>query len=127
MDCIFCKIIKGDIPSYTIFEDDIVKVFLDINPNSNGHSLIIPKKHFKNLDDIDNGTLMHIMDVARYVKKLVSNKLSCDGVQFVQNNGDCQEVKHYHLHVIPFYNEKQDLLDVVDVYNKLKDENLKED
>ena len=127
MDCLFCKIINGEIPSYTIFEDDVVKVFLDINPVSNGHTLIIPKKHFKDLDDIDNETLIHIMDVARYVKKLLFNKLNCDGVQLVQNNGDCQEVKHYHLHVQPFYNEKQELFDVVDIYNKLKDENLKED
>ena len=117
MDCLFCKIINGEIPSYTIFEDDCVKV----------HSLVIPKKHFKDIDDIDNETLMHIMDVARYVKKLVINKLNCDGVQLVQNNGDCQEVKHFHLHVIPFYNEKQELFDVVDIFNKLKDENLKED
>lgn len=127
MDCIFCKIIKGDIPSYTIFEDDIVKVFLDINPISNGHALIIPKKHILDIDDMDNETLMHIMDVARYVKKLLINKLNCNGVTFTQNNGDCQEVKHYHLHVQPFYNDDQELFDVVDVYNKLKDENLKED
>ena len=127
MDCIFCKIIKGDIPSYTIFEDDVLKVFLDINPASNGHSLIIPKKHFKDIDDIDNETLVHIFDVARYIKKLIINKLNCDGVQLEQNNGDCQEVKHFHLHIIPFYNESQELFDVVDVYNKLKDENLKED
>lgn len=127
MDCIFCKIIKGDIPSYTIFEDDIVKVFLDINPISNGHALIIPKKHILDIDDMDNETLMHIMDVARYVKKLLINKLNCNGVTFTQNNGDCQEVKHYHLHVQPFYNDDQELFDVVDIYNKLKDENLKED
>ena len=127
MDCIFCKIIKGDIPSYTIFEDDIVKVFLDINPISHGHALIIPKKHILDIDDMDNETLMHIMDVARYVKKLLINKLNCNGVTFTQNNGDCQEVKHYHLHVQPFYNDDQELFDVVDIYNKLKDDNLKED
>ena len=127
MDCIFCKIVKGQIPSYTIFEDDIVKVFLDINPISNGHALIIPKKHILDIDDMDNETLMHIMDVARYVKKLLINKLNCNGVTFTQNNGDCQEVKHYHLHVQPFYNDDQELFDVVDIYNKLKDENLKED
>ena len=87
MDCLFCKIIDGDIPSYTIFEDELVRVFLDINPNTNGHSLIIPKKHFTDIDDIDNDTLIHIMDVARYVKKLLINKLNCDGVQLEQNNG----------------------------------------
>ena len=127
MDCLFCKINNGDIPSYTIFEDELVKVFLDINPNTNGHTLIIPKKHFKDIDDIDNDTLLHIIDVARYIKKLLYNKLNCDGVQLIQNNGDCQEVKHYHLHLQPWYNEKQELLDVVDIYNKLKDEDLKED
>lgn len=127
MDCLFCKIIEGSIPSYTIFEDDTLKAFLDINPNTNGHTLIIPKKHYKDLDDIDAKTLAHIMEVAKYIKKLLYNKLNCDGVQLIQNNGDCQEVKHYHLHVQPYYNEKQELLDIVDIYNKLKDENLKED
>ena len=61
MDCIFCKIINGDIPSYKIYEDDIVIAFLDINPISLGHTLVIPKKHYINLDDIDNNTLNHIM------------------------------------------------------------------
>ena len=59
MDCIFCKIIKGDIPSYTIYEDEIVKVILDINPVSNGHMLIIPKTHYVNLMDIDASVLSH--------------------------------------------------------------------
>ena len=127
MDCLFCKINDGSIPSYTIFEDELVKVFLDINPVTNGHSLIIPKKHFKDLDDINDETLLHIMDVARYIKKLLCNKLNCDGVTLIQNNGDCQEVKHFHLHLQPYYNTEQELFDVVDVYNKLKDENLKED
>lgn len=126
MECLFCKIINGEIPSYKIYEDDIVLAFLDINPQSNGHTLIIPKKHFLDIDDIDNETLTHIFDVARYVKKLLQSKLNCDGITFIQNNGECQEVKHYHLHLQPYYKEKNELLDVVDIYNKLKDENLKE-
>lgn len=125
MECLFCKIIKGEIPSYKIYEDDIVLAFLDINPQSNGHTLIIPKKHFLDVDDIDNETLTHIIDVARYIKKLLTSKLKCDGITLTQNNGDCQEVKHYHLHVQPYYKEKKELLDVVDIYNKLKDEDLK--
>ena len=71
MDCIFCKIIKGDIPSYTIYEDDIVKVFLDVNPMSPGHMLIIPKKHFDNLDDIDFDTLTHINEIDKKMHKLL--------------------------------------------------------
>ena len=65
MNCIFCKIVNGEIPSYTIYEDDIVKVFLDANPDVNGHTLIVPKKHYQDLFDIDNETLIHIMDIAR--------------------------------------------------------------
>ena len=65
MDCIFCKIIKGDIPSYTIYEDEIVKVILDINPVSNGHMLIIPKTHYVNLMDIDTSVLSHIMNTSK--------------------------------------------------------------
>ena len=123
---IFCKIINGEIPSYKLYEDDTVLAFLDVNPQSNGHTLIIPKKHFLDIDDIDNETLENIADTARYIKKLLISKLNCDGITFTQNNGECQEVKHYHLHVIPYYKEKQELQEVIDIYNKLKDENLKE-
>ena len=52
MNCVFCKIVNGEIPSYTLYEDDKIKVFLDINPRSNGHTLIVPKEHFVDLDDI---------------------------------------------------------------------------
>ncbi len=81
MDCIFCKIINGDIPSYTIYEDDIVNVFLDINPVSVGHTLIIPKKHFVNLDDIDIETLTHINKIAKDIHKLLKEKLNIDDLK----------------------------------------------
>ena len=68
-NCIFCKIIKGEIPSYTIYEDEIVKVFLDINPATNAHSLIVPKKHFDNITDIDLETLSHINKVSKELYK----------------------------------------------------------
>ena len=118
---IFCKIINKEIPSYTLYEDEIVLVFLDINPDMNGHSLIIPKKHYLNLYDIDNDTLIHIMDVARKMGKLLEEKLHCDGLTLVQNNGEIQEVKHYHLHLRPQYIKKQKLLPVEDVYNMIKE------
>ena len=120
MDCIFCKIINGDIPSYTIYEDDFVKCFLDINPDSNGHTLIIPKKHYVCLDDIDNYTLINIMKIARNLKKELEEKLNIDGLTLIQNNGDVQEVKHYHLHLKPYYNDSKEKLSVEDVYNMLK-------
>lgn len=119
MDCIFCKIVNGDIPSYTIYEDDIVKCFLDINPESNGHTLIIPKKHYKDLFDIPNDTLIHIIDTARVLEKKLKDKLNIDGITLIQNNGDAQEVKHFHLHLKPYYNNNK-LIDVKEVFEKLK-------
>ena len=120
MDCIFCKIINGEIPSYKIYEDEIVLAFLDINPDSKGHTLIIPKKHYTDIMDMDNQTLTHIFDVARRIKIKLEEKLYCDGITFIQNNGDVQEVKHYHLHVIPFYKNKMGISPVEEIYNSLK-------
>lgn len=119
MDCIFCKIVNGDIPSYTIYEDDCVKCFLDINPESNGHTLIIPKKHYKDLFDISNDTLIHIIEVVKNLEKLYKEKLNIDGITLIQNNGDAQEVKHFHLHLKPYYNSNN-LLDVKEIFEKLK-------
>lgn len=117
---IFCKIINGEISSYKLYEDEFVLAFLDISPQANGHTLIIPKKHYLDIDDIDNETLNHISDAARYIKKILINKLNCNGITFVQNNGECQEVKHYHLHAIPHYKENQELEEVSEIYEKLK-------
>lgn len=120
MECLFCKIINGDIPCYKVYEDDIVLAFLDIDPKSDGHTLIIPKMHTLDLDSIDNDTLIHIFEVARNIKKVLEEKLNIDGLTLVQNNGDAQEVKHYHLHLIPFYKDNK-ISNVEDVYNKIKD------
>ncbi len=103
MNCIFCQIIKGEIPSYTIYEDEIVKAFLDISPESNGHTLIIPKKHFENLYEMDAETLKSIEIASQKIGKLLKEKLNCQGITRVQNNEYGQEVKHYHMHLIPRY------------------------
>ena len=100
-NCIFCKIASGEIPSKVIYEDEIVKVYLDINPNAPGHTLIIPKDHYKDLDDIDENTITHIYMTAKKIKKLLEEKIDAKGIKLVQNNGILQEVKHFHLHVVP--------------------------
>lgn len=120
MDCLFCKIVDGDIPSYKVYEDELVFCFLDINPVNPGHILIIPKQHTLDVDSIDDDTLLHEYKIARKMKELVMNKLGCDGVRLVQNNGSVQEVKHYHLHVIPFYKDSKCELSVEEVYEKIK-------
>lgn len=128
-DCIFCKIIKGEIPSMTIYEDDIVKVFLDINPTTNGDTLIVPKKHIENMLDLDDKTLSHIHKISKEIYNVLKEKLNIDGLTFVQNNFYGQEIKHYHVHLIPRYknddvkqlSNKEILKEVKEVFNQIKD------
>ena len=130
MNCIFCKIANGDIPSFKIYEDDVVYAFLDANPDSDGHTLIIPKKHFTDLDDIDLDTLNHINKVAKKIKKILEEKLGCSGLSLLQNNGSAQEVKHYHLHLKPYYNDiktmelikySENIKQPKEIYEKIKE------
>ncbi len=130
MDCIFCKIVEGKIPSLKIYEDDVILAFLDINPDSNGHTLIIPKKHYKDINDIDEKTLCHIYSKAKDIMKLLEEKLNADGFSLLQNNGSVQEVKHYHLHIKPYYSNKPSIKlvkdsflieDANEIYKKLKE------
>lgn len=131
MDCLFCKIINGDIPCFKIYENEDVLAFLDINPDADGHTLIIPKKHFTDLDDIDLKTLESINKASKEIKKMLEDKLGCIGISLLQNNGSCQEVKHYHLHLKPFYEGiktiemkkyPENIKDPKDIYDILKPE-----
>ena len=118
-ECIFCKIVNKDIPAKVIYEDELVMAYLDISPIETGHTLIIPKTHYTDLDDIKEEVLNHIMKIAKDIKKRIEEKLNPDGLQLVQNNGNLQEVKHYHLHLIPNYiNNKE--MDLDEVYELLK-------
>ena len=127
MDCLFCKIIEGIIPSKTIYEDEIVKVFLDINPNTNGHCLIIPKKHIVTVNELDNSLITHILEVEKKMYKLLKDKLNIDGLTIVQNNEYGQEVKHYHVHLIPRYKDdnwslsynQESIKSLDEIYNKI--------
>lgn len=120
MNCIFCKIVNGDIPSYTLYEDDIVRVFLDVNPQVNGHILIIPKKHYIDILDIEEDVLKYIYkEIAPKMYDLLKSKLHATGLSISQNNGTAQEVKHYHVHLIPRYKHDTQLLDVKEVFDKL--------
>ena len=118
MECVFCKIVIGEIPCKKIYEDDNVLLFLDINPYSLGHTLIIPKKHVLDFETIDEELLMNILKVAKNISKLVCDKLGADGYKLIQNNGLAQEVKHFHLHIIPVYNNEKKM-SIDEVYKKI--------
>ena len=102
-DCIFCKIVKGEIPSFKVYEDDRVYAFADINPVSDGHTLIIPKTHAQNLGEIAEKDLMAIHKASQKIYQAMRSALGADGVALVQANGLAvnQVVMHYHLHLIP--------------------------
>ncbi len=112
---------NGEIPAYTIYEDEVVNVFLDINPEENGHLLIVPKVHTMDLDTIDSKTLLHTMEVAQKMKKWLEKSLQIEGVTMIQNNGIAQEIKHFHLHLIPKYRVKQAILPAQTVFQQLKE------
>lgn len=116
--CIFCKIVNGDIPSYRLYDDDKIMVFLDVNPYCPGHTLIIPKEHTLDYNSIPEDTLIHIMKHAKIIANLLTDKLDADGFTLIQNNGFVQEVKHFHLHIIPKYKNIPDI-SIEDVYKKI--------
>ncbi|MBQ9430533.1 MAG: HIT family protein [Kiritimatiellae bacterium] len=106
MECIFCKIIKGEIPSSKIFEDDHVVAFLDIGPCEKGHTLVVPKCHAARITDLPAEELLPAMEAVRRIAKLLCARLGCDGFNVLQNNGECagQTVPHVHFHVVPRWN-----------------------
>ncbi|HKI48934.1 MAG TPA: HIT family protein [Desulfobacteria bacterium] len=110
-DCIFCKIIKGEIPSFKVYEDDQVLAFMDINPISPGHTLIIPKNHAANLKEISEEDLAAVHRASKKVMPAIETALKASGVACVQLNGRGvnQVVMHYHLHLIPKVPEGPDL------------------
>ena len=127
-DCIFCKIIKGEIPSRTIYEDEIIKVIMNINPNTNGHLLVLPKEHYVNMMDIDEAVLSHSIKIIKNnIYPLLKEKLNCKGLTLANNNELGQEIKHFHIHLIPryendnadFQSNKSLLEDLDDVFTKL--------
>ena len=106
-DCIFCKIANGEIPSNTIYEDDDFRVILDLGPATKGHALVLPKKHYADLFEIPEETVAGAAKVAKKVAATMKEKLGCDGLNLVQNNGEAagQTVFHFHMHLIPRYKD----------------------
>ena len=102
-DCVFCKIVAGEIPAFTLFEDEATLAFMDINPASEGHVLIIPKEHASDLYSVSDGALARTAATAKRVAAAVTHTLNPDGLNLVQCNGAAaaQSVMHFHVHVLP--------------------------
>ncbi|GIP34648.1 HIT family protein [Paenibacillus sp. J2TS4] len=103
MDCIFCKIVQGEAKSWKVYEDQRAYAFLDINPVSEYHTLVIPKKHYENIFDIPEDELMKVMTVVKKVVSLYNRKLGISNVQVGNSSGAeaQQDVFHLHFHIVP--------------------------
>ena len=103
MDCLFCKIIKGEIPCYKIYEDEYTLAFLDIAKDVDGHTLVIPKKHCNNLLDCNQETLNHVMNTVQLISNHYVDKCGFSGINLINNNGASAEqaINHLHVHIIP--------------------------
>ena len=104
-NCIFCKIANGEIPSQTLYEDESFRVILDVGPATKGHALILPKEHYANLYELPEETAGEVMKLAKKMVVKMTERLGCEGLNLVQNNGDLagQTVFHFHMHMIPRY------------------------
>ncbi len=111
-NCIFCKLANGVIPTNSIYEDDDFKVILDASPATKGHSLIIPKSHYKDIYEIDEELAGKAFKLAKKLTISMTDKLGCEGFNILQNNKEVagQTVFHFHMHLIPRYKEGKSIL-----------------
>jgi len=102
-DCIFCKIVNGEMPAYTLYEDENTLVFLDAYPGTKGHTLVIPKKHYQDIFDTPEEVYTNILHTALKVAKMLKSALKFDGLNFFQSSGNAagQTVFHIHAHLFP--------------------------
>jgi len=104
-DCIFCKIANGEIPTNTLYEDNLFRVIFDASPATKGHALIIPKSHYANLLELDVNEASKVLPLAQKIASAMKEELDWDGMNLVQNNEEVagQTVFHFHMHIIPRY------------------------
>jgi histidine triad (HIT) family protein len=106
-DCLFCKIVAGELPSTRIYEDERTIAFMDINPATRGHALVIPREHARDLHEIGADDLAACAQTAQLIAARARDKLGCDGVNLLNSCGPAawQTVFHFHMHVIPRYSD----------------------
>ena len=103
MDCIFCKIIAGEIPAIKVLDEDLVLAFMDINPSSQGHMLVVPKQHVENIFEISEDDLAAVTSAVKRCAKAAKEALKAEGVTILQLNGKASDqiVPHLHVHIMP--------------------------
>ena len=126
MNCIFCKILNNKIPSKKVFEDDEFIAILDAFPANEGHTLVIPKKHFENIFEIDEETMAKGYKIAKNIAHKIKNKMGIENINILQNNGAVagQSVNHFHIHIIP--RKENDTITIKSEVVKIDEQRLEE-
>ena len=106
-DCIFCRIVAGEVPAHRVDEDEHTVAFMDLNPWTRGHALVVPRRHSRNLYDIEPEDFGHVGAAAQRLAQRMRDRLGCDGVNLINSAEPAawQTVFHFHMHVIPRYDD----------------------
>ncbi len=134
MDCIFCKIIDGEIPAVKVLDEELVIAFMDINPSSKGHMLVVPKRHAENIFEIPESDLAATIKAVKICAKAVKEVLNAEGITVLQLNGKASDqiVPHFHIHIIPRWEndglpvstwemKKGDMKEIQEIARKVKE------
>lgn len=124
-ECVFCKIAKGELPCYKLYESELVLAFLDINPITRGHALVVPKRHVEKLSQLSEDEVKEVFSTAAKLAEAAVGALGARGANFWVNQGSVagQVVKHFHAHVVPRYAEEEIKIEVRG--EKLSEEEMK--
>ena len=130
-NCIFCKIANKEIPGKIVYEDDLCLAFLDLSQTTNGHTLVVPKTHYQNILDVDKEVLSHLIKVTKKLTNQIITNLDAKGANVLTNANEVagQPVMHFHIHIIPRYNETDQIkidftdrsqeVDLDNIFNKI--------
>lgn len=118
-DCLFCKIANKEIEAKILYEDEDLMVILDAYPDTDGHTLVIPKKHYEDIYSIDPEMFLKIFTTGKEKAQTLMNKLDKSSLTFLINYGDAQAIKHFHLHLLPDFMHKEHKYSKEEIYDKL--------
>ncbi len=116
-DCLFCKIVRKEVPALILYEDDDILIMLDAYPNTDGHTLVIPKKHYEDIYEVSEDTLKYIFAKGKMEAKKLMENLDKDSLTFLINYGTDQVIKHLHLHLLPNFQNPIHNLEKEEIYN----------
>ena len=121
-DCLFCKIVRKEVPANILYEDDDILVMMDAYPTTDGHSLVIPKKHFEDIYEIPEDYLMKLFSIGKTKAKDIMQKLNKESLSFLINYGSDQAIKHIHLHLLPNFIKMEKNMDKDEVFKILTED-----